>query len=320
MVKLKKRSFIIYLKSLLQKWILYLGFIPYVYDLISTYLPEPFKDFRFPIWVIHTSILLSLFIASYFTWLELKNKIDEHLSNETSFKIKPLIYKLTGEQYLSDIKKRIERYKDEIQILDNIDSSNTPLTGIGFLLKMPNINPFNPKPKKEDYEKWINDLEILENKINNFLSNNKNLFLFNFTISANRYDENIEVKTIIDDSGELISIEDINLPIEKKRPSASLFDLTPKSLKPLTNNNQEKFRQHIGIGKNSARCNLKYLKKDFAYFFMNDYLIIKIINKETNLKVFINSKFSNGTKEYNLQIRESKIIEKKDLSEFKEMS
>lgn len=317
MVKLKKRSFIVYLKALLKKWILYLGFIPYVYDLISIYLPEPLKDFRLPSWVIYPSILLSLFIASFFTWLELKNKIDEYLSNETNFKINPLIYKLTGKEYLSDIKKRISRYKDEIQISNNIDKSNTSLTGIEDLLKGLSINPL--EPKKEDYVKWINDLEILENKINNFLSNNKNLFLFNFTISVNRYDENIDVKTIIDDSGELINIENINLPIKDKRSSFSLFNLTLKDLKPLTNNNQEIFRRHIEIDKNSARCNLKYLKKGFAYFFMNDYLIIKIISNETNLKVFINSKFSNGTKEYNLQIRKSDIIEKKDLSEIKEM-
>ena len=38
---------------------------------------------------------------------------------------------------------------------------------------------------------------------------------------------------------------------------------------------------------------------------------------KTNLNIFFNSKYSNGLKEYNIQIKKSEILETKDLLEIK---
>ena len=154
MIRLRKISFLLYLKTLLKKWVLYLGFVPYIYDLISTYLPEPLSNFRFPNWVTYPSILLFLLIAGYFSWLELKNKVDECLISETGFKLKPLIYNLSADMYILDIESRIRKYEGEIEILNNIGNTSNQLTGIGSLLSTVNlIDTSNTKPKKENYEK-----------------------------------------------------------------------------------------------------------------------------------------------------------------------
>lgn len=315
MIRLRKISFLLYLRTLLKKWVLYLGFIPYIYDLISTYLPEPFSNFRFPNWMTYPSILLFLLIASYFSWLELKNKVDEYLISETDFKVKPLIYELSADEYILDIESRIRKYEGEIEILNNISNPSNQSTGIESLLNAVNlIDPFNTKSKKKDYEKWVGDLKILKDKVTNFLSENKNLFLFNLAISVDRYDENIDIKAIVNNNSEFIEAEKISLPEDVPGKSSFPFNLnliTPKNI------DKDPFIRYTDISRKSLSCNFKYLKKDSSYYFPWEPIFIKIDKEKTNLTIFFNSKYSNGAKEYNIQIKKSEILETKDLLEIK---
>ena len=315
MIRLRKISFLLYLKTLLKKWVLYLGFIPYIYNLVSTYFPGPLSSFRFPNWMTYPSILLFLLIAGYLSWLELKNKVDEYLISETNFKVKPLIYELSTDKYILDIESKIRKYEEEIEIVNNISNPSNQLTEIESLLKTINlIGPFNTKPKKGDYEKWIGDLKVLKDKITNFLSENKNLFLFNLAISVDRYDENIDIKVMINNNSEFIEAEKIgllkNVSVEPSLPF-SLNLVTPKNI------NKEPFTRYTDISKKFLSCDFKYLKKDSFYYLPWEPIFIKINEEKTNLNIFFNSKYSNGAKEYNIQIKKSEILETKDLLEIK---
>ena len=315
MIRLRKISFLLYLKTLLKKWVLYLGFIPYIYNLVSTYFPGPLSSFRFPNWMIYPSILLFLFIAGYFSWLELKNKVDEYLISETNFKVKPLIYELSTDKYILDIESKIRKYEEEIEIVNNISNPSNQLTEIESLLSTVNlIGPFNTKPKKGDYEKWIGDLKVLKDKITNFLSENKNLFLFNLAISVDRYDENIDIKVMINNNSEFIEAEKIGLLKNVSGEPSLPFSLnlvTPKNI------DKEPFTRYTNISKKSLSCDFKYLKKDSFYYLPWEPIFIKINEEKTNLNIFFNSKYSNGAKEYNIQIKKSEILETKDLLEIK---
>ncbi len=311
-MKFKNFSFLQYLKSLFTKWFLYLGFIPYIYDVISTYLPTPLNSFRFPTWIINSSILISFLLANYFSWLELKEKLKTFLDNETNFKVKPLIYKLSATKYLSDIESKIKKYEEEIQILENIKKPNNTF---GLLSLR---NPFYLQPDKEDYLKWISEKKILKDKANSFISENGNLFLINFTISASRYDENIDIEIFINNSCEFIEFDKVELPIETSKSKSSIFNINVKNLIP-PRVETEPFRRETSINSHLAVCNLRYLKKDFAYYFMNDYFFIRTNEDEINFKIHLNSKNSNGVKEYNIKIRTSEITEIKDLLEIKDI-
>lgn len=304
-----KFSFLQYIKSLFAKWFFYLGFIPYLYDFLSVYLPEPLKSFRLPTWVNVLSILISFLLASYFSWLEINEKLKTFLDSETSFIVTPLIYRLTATKYLEEVKNKIKHYEDEIRILTSKENLNHPF-GI-----LPIVNPFNRQPTKEDYLKWIEEKKSLIKKIENFISKNKGILLTNFTISANGYDENIDIGIYIKEPGEFINNDDINLPWEES--SSSVFGVDYKSLiRPQQSTESEPFWKNGSIERHYAECNLRYLKKDFSYYFMSNSFFIKTDNDEINFILHLNSKNSNGTKEYKKKISINDL-EIKDLLDVK---
>jgi len=307
-----KFSFFQYIKSLFAKWFLYLGFIPYLYDFLSVYLPEPLKSFRLPTWVNIFSIFIAFLLASYFSWLELKDKLKTFLDNETSFDVVPYIYKLTAIKYLEETENKIKDYEREIELLKNRENQNYSL-GV-----LPLINLFNRQPTEEDYSKWIEDKKAIIRRTNNFISKNKKIFLINFTISASRYDENIDIGVYLEDSVEFIDADDNKLPW-KEESSNSFFGVDLKSLvhSRALIETESSFWKNISIKKHSAECNLRYLKKDFAYYFMGNYFFIKTNNDEINFKIHLNSKNSNGVKEYNKKIA-LRDLAFKDLLDIKE--
>ena len=309
-----KFSFFQYIKSLFAKWFFYLGFIPYLYDFLSIYLPEPLKSFRLPTWVNIFSIFISFLLASYFSWLELKDKLKTFLDNETSFDIVTYIYKITATKYLEETNNKIKDYEEEIELLKNREKQNYP-----FGVFLP-INLFNRQPTEEDYSKWIEDKKAIIRRTNNFISKNKEIFLINFTISASRYDENIDIGIYLEDSAEFIDADDIKLPWEEES-SNSIFGVNLKNLvRPQESTETEPFRKNISIKKHSAGCNLRYLKKDFEYYFMGNYFFIKTNNDEVNFKIHLNSKNSNGVKEYNKKISLIDLVFKDLLDIKKEFS
>ena len=291
-------NFLIYCKKVIFKWIVLLGFLPLLYDYFQAFFPEPIKSFKIPLHILYFFLPIGLFISAFQIWREQKEEIDSIKSKYTNFTVTPIVTKVSVNKHLQEVEKEITEVRNKMNSLPNSSS-----TFQGWF--NPDILFGNSTPDKDTYAEWIGMLNSYKKDIETFRDTYKKLLTFNLKIDANRFDDNIDVNIVIKSDAKFadkIILKYPNYPITKR---SSILDL-PNN--PLVNINRgEPYRIRISQRDKFTECNLRYIKKDDSAYFSNDPILLLCNADEVNLSVTINSKGSDGEKNFDFSFKYSEI-------------
>lgn len=85
-MKFEMRTVWAYLNKLIKKWYIFLGFLPGIYSLFSTYIPN-LRIINIPLWMGITFAIILLLIANYVIWLEEWKENEEYRDKEPKLDI-----------------------------------------------------------------------------------------------------------------------------------------------------------------------------------------------------------------------------------------
>jgi hypothetical protein len=304
----------IYIKKVLSKWVILLGFLPFIYGYLQAYFPDPIKSFQFPLNILYYFIPIGIFVATYQVWLEQKKENDEIKAKNTKFKVHPKLTKVSVEKHIQEIEKEIEEYNVKRAEIPDLAS---PFSGFFN----PDLIFGNKSPDRDTYTEWIGMLDSYKKDVQNFRDRYKKLLCFNIKIEANQFDENIDVEVTIKSKAKFLKSfisEYPNYPITKGTSLLGAWNIGDLTVPKI--DKSEPYRTNIYEEDSFAQCNLKYIKKDNPAYFSNHSLFLICYEDSVQVEVTINSKNSNGVKVFTYDIKLSDIIhhtESVDLEEFK---
>lgn len=230
----------------------------------------------------------------------------EYIANEksknstTKFEIDASFYKLTAEETVRAIKDEIQELEEELPNLVN------PL--IRF--------PFDGIKSRQDVADYIELLQDYIERLDSYFKSGKNTICFMLKVNSDRYDERISINARLSEGYIKDSIYDLNLP-EKPTPTCDNYLMGLSSFLPnidITRN----YRTNIQCSDRLASCDISEIKPEQGAFFFNDYLFITINEKPVNLEIEINSKGSDGSQYFQLDLNPGDISESIDISSLKD--
>lgn len=322
--------FIEYIKKLLHKWFIYLGFIPLLYDYAEAY----FKfNFEIPDFILSVFSLGAFVCASYSVWKGEKKRnigLEELLKSPIDYEIKAelLLIDFNLNVYLNKIdgiaieaKKEIEFANSEIKRLYPEDSSSYILQSklsAGLVYKKTKSDLVYLEELKEYKRKlidYINNHDVYKKEFKEKIESiSRHLYCIDFDIKniGIKSDSkiNIEIKTekntfikeynIYDHIPRLESLPerpDAPRDMYPKTPSINFVDIP----RPTLYENQNTYRSNKKINEKSISITIRDINVGDAVNIFNDILFIYLLDNN-DFNIYIKSKELNSVLEKKLVI------------------
>lgn len=306
------KLFIEYLKSIFTTWTTYLGVVPSVAALISTY--TQYEIAYVSQNLLYSTAVVLLLWSTFKVWEKEKHKnasLQMQLANPVDYKFTAYAKKITlDEDYLNNFaQKKLQNIPALVAEAESNIERFKSLGANGFRYLTPGIS----KEKDERYvlelEKYIDELGAYQSQINQGISEWQSFAkdrlsqLYEVEIEIQNkgsvYDENITVEIFLGENNRVVDFQDIvdslpdalNLPDkpEYKNP----FDISTEKWLPDLGNieNPHSFYRNINISKSSIGVTLRELKASEICYLLRDVLYIEINDKE-NIQATVLSKNS----------------------------
>lgn len=314
-----------YLGKLVRQWVIYLGVIPNLDDIISTFTPFDVSFSFIPITIKYTTALLFLLYGSYSVWKDENNeklKLEEKLKNPIDYKIiaelRPIeidenIYLHRLDEYIKkipNIEKEIDleiekntpkKIEDKTKIyletfnlnsITNINSEYITAQKIIYLNKL--------KDYKEELINLIKNYDSIKDKMINGINQykkNKYYVRFKLVNIGTKYDEDINIQ--INTDYKILQAYDIKeyrkylpkYPIKPEEQKNDIFALPPSELSNDIFNriNSMETIYTPKISDNSISVLIQNIYADCEKYITNDLLFLDLSDKK-NMNFIIKSK------------------------------
>lgn len=319
------KVFIEFTSKIFKQWIIYLGFIPFIYDLLSAYLG---LNYKFPQWIILWFPIMILLYATYQIYRDeyfRRIKIEQKLESPTDYKIIAKLYPVDYEEdtkikQLEDIKLEAENrlsslpvYMKVNEVEKHLHSNKIMSVPTSFYNKSASTYNDELSLYKSNLEEIVSNIEIFKEKINTKIKELGNIFYFiEFYIENVGITSDSEIQVDIKCLNENIVFPEAqilshgmnlynlmpkipNLP-EKPKIQSPYDDMNNGLMNPVPPNfdipNPNAFRKCVEINENNCSLTIRDLQVgDKVNLFKKKLIIMKNID-DISFSVTIKSKES----------------------------
>lgn len=295
-----------YLKSIFTTWVTYLGLVPSIVAIVSTY--TQYEITYISQGLLYSTALVFFLWANFKVWKAEKNKnaiLQTQLANPVDYKFTIYAKKIILDESFLD--KLAQENLQEIPDLLAEAEKNIKKIERGkansFQFAQPGISKEEDEQYARKLEKYIDKLNVYKLSTSEGVSEwrsfaeNKLPHLYEVRIEIENtgsvYDENISVEIFLGKSNKVINFEDIvhSLPdalcLPDKPKYKNLFDFTTENRFPALKDNlrnienPQSFYRNIAINENSIEVTLRELKASENCYLLRDVLYIDIHDKES---------------------------------------
>ncbi|MBU0569623.1 hypothetical protein KKB40_02475 [Patescibacteria group bacterium] len=300
-IKIEFDYLIDFIKKVISQWVVLLLFLPTLYDFLHVYLPEPIKSFELTTNARNLFMVLAVLVAVYWVWR--KEHIDFQTLQEgkTKFTVTPNFFKINIDKHLKQIDEKIKTSEAEIPHLESENIFN-------------HLTVFSRRKTQQSVEDYIKSLREYKNELASFYNKNKNLIGIYIELASDKYDENISVEFILNNSGQMLQADELKCPWQPSPPDRDRLAF----INHVDFRERDVYRTNLEHGTNNISCDLRNLKKGRPVYFINEGIYISSTSPKIRFDIQISSRNSDGLQVFSFDKEKTSITKFRDISEIEE--
>lgn len=242
------------MRRLLGTWFAFLGFIPTIYDMVSTYLPKPWRVYQFQDWVLFAFPAASLFLAAFRVWREqrqetfgVRAELDLLRAAQPDFEVTAFGWGILSE---------IGTYAQLAQ--QRLDGARTGLTQRKSRDRMTQYFSTFGGDTVSAWERYVEKLEQYLKELEDLkeVSDRCARVTFRITNVGSKFDEDVHVRLLADSDARFLDVKKIrfdNIPEEPR-------EISIPRMRDFSSRIAPQFRNVITISEDVIEAELRSLR------------------------------------------------------------